>query len=186
MKKINLRMIVIVVSMLSLIFILKDEGVEGAFAKGIEDMIEKEDGLINETLAKEMMYNKVPNSKIVEFTYDEERFIPVFQGRLIKHEKEYRISLDAKTGVVLDYKEEKLNRYTEVYEGKVITAQEAHKIMLDRATGGEIKGFKFEGDAEIPTYEGIVHKDGNEIAILLDARDGKIIGIDRDDVKRVV
>ncbi|MGL4874421.1 MAG: PepSY domain-containing protein [Clostridium sp.] len=186
MKKLNFKMIVIVASLISSMFILKDEGVNGAFAKGMEEVIEKKSGLINETLAKEMMYNKVPNSKIVEFTYDEERFIPVFQGILIKNEKEYEILVDAKTGTILDYKEEKIERNTKAYEGKIITVQEAHEIILHRSVGGEIKGFKFDGDAEIPTYEGVVHKSGNEIVILLDARDGKIIGIDRDDVKRVV
>lgn len=186
MKKINFKMIVMIVSVMSLVFILKNKDIESAFATEVEGMIEQESGLINETIAKEMMYDKVPNSKIVEFTYDKDRFIPVFQGKLIKNEKEYEISLDAKTGVILDYKEEKINESMKAYEGEVITVQEAHKIILDRTTGGEIKGFTFEGDAEIPTYEGMVHKDGNEIAILLDARDGKIIGIDRDDVKRVV
>ncbi|BDU83072.1 PepSY domain-containing protein [Clostridium perfringens] len=60
---------------------------------------------IGENKARELMLNKVPGAKVISFYLDNDN-TPEYEGKLIKNNKEYEISIDAKTGDILDFSEE--------------------------------------------------------------------------------
>ena len=60
---------------------------------------------IGENKARELMLNKVPSAKVISFYLDNDN-TPEYEGKLIKNNKEYEISIDAKTGDILDFSEE--------------------------------------------------------------------------------
>lgn len=134
---------------------------------------------VGENKAKEIMKKKVPNGTLVNFTYNEMDVKPSFEGLLIKNAKEYHLEVDALTGHITEYKENKININEDNYKGTVITPQEAREIMIKRAGGGNIEDFRYDGNEAIPIYEGKVVNGFKTLKIMLDARDGKIIGIQK-------
>lgn len=134
--------------------------------------------------AKEIMADKVPNGKLVEFGYNENGNVTVFKGKLIKNGKEYDINVDSKTGQITNYEEERIDKSEEIYSGSIITEDVAKNIIIKRAGEGVLESFKYDGYDSIPTYEGKVINKNKEVEILLDARDGKIIGIDTGSINK--
>lgn len=134
---------------------------------------------VGENKAKEIMKKKVPNGTLVNFTYNELDVKPSFEGLLIKNAKEYYLEVDALTGYITEYEEKKININEDNYKGKVITPQEAREIMLKRAEGGTVEDFRYDGNQAIPIYEGKVVNGFTTLKIMIDARDGKIIGIQK-------
>lgn len=134
---------------------------------------------VGENKAKEIMKKKVPNGTLVNFTYNELDIKPSFEGLLIKNAKEYHLEVDALTGSITEYKESKININEDNYKGQVITSEEARKIMIKRAEGGIVEEFRYDGNEAIPIYEGKVVNGFTTLKIMIDARDGKIIGIQR-------
>lgn len=152
----------------------------GALAEAFQlDYPQELQSNVGESEAKEIMQKKVPNGTLVNFTYNDWYINPSFEGVLIKNAKEYHLEVDALTGYIKEYKENNLNINEGNYEGKVITAEEARKIMLKRAGGGNIEEFNYDGNAPIPIYEGRVVNGITTFKIMIDARDGKIIGLER-------
>lgn len=66
---------------------------------------QKNNNFIGENKARELMLNKVPGAKVISFYLDNDN-TPEYEGKLIKNNKEYEISIDAKTGDILDFSEE--------------------------------------------------------------------------------
>ncbi len=134
---------------------------------------------VGENKAKEIMKKKVPNGTLVNFTYNELDIKPSFEGLLIKNAKEYHLEVDALTGYITEYKEKKININEDNYKGQVITPEEAREIMIKRAEGGAVEEFRYDGNEAIPIYEGKVVNGFTTLKIMIDARDGKIIGIQK-------
>ena len=91
--------------------------------------------------AKEIMADKVPNAKLVEFGYNDNGNVTVFKGKLIKNGKEYDINVDSKTGQITDYQEERIDKSEEIYSGNIITEDVAKNIILKRAGEGVLESF---------------------------------------------
>ncbi|GAA0106769.1 hypothetical protein UT300013_33940 [Paraclostridium sordellii] len=66
---------------------------------------QKNNTFIGENKARELMLNQVPGAKVINFYLDNDN-TPEYEGKLIKNNKEYEISIDAKTGTILDFSEE--------------------------------------------------------------------------------
>ena len=61
--------------------------------------------LISASKAKEIMLNKVPGAKFIEFEFDNDR-TPTYEGTLRKGIYEYEITVDAKTGKIIEFEKD--------------------------------------------------------------------------------
>lgn len=66
---------------------------------------QKNNSFIGENKARELMSSKVPGAKFISFYLDNDA-TPEYEGKLVKNNKEYEISIDAKTGAIIDFSEE--------------------------------------------------------------------------------
>lgn len=63
--------------------------------------------IITEEKAKSIMLEKVPEATIVKFSYEKDDITPKYEGTLIKDNYEYDIEINAKTGEITQFEEEK-------------------------------------------------------------------------------
>lgn len=76
---------------------------------------------INSEEAKKIMLNKVPGAKVINFYLDNDNS-PEYEGKLIKNNKEYEISIDAKTGAIVDFSEEVIKTSSSANKNNTNTA----------------------------------------------------------------
>ncbi len=77
----------------------------GEIIKFEKENISKNNNFIGENKARELMLNRVPGANVISFYLDNDN-TPEYEGKLIKNNKEYEISIDAKTGTIVDFSEE--------------------------------------------------------------------------------
>lgn len=70
------------------------------------------DKLISEQNAKNIMLKKVPNATIKTIHLDKEHKESEYEGELIKGDKKYEITINAKTGQVKEFSQEIINKKT--------------------------------------------------------------------------
>lgn len=173
MIKIKNKLVILILSSFIIILV----GCSNESNKNIQST-SNESNPIGAEQAKEIMTDKVPNGKLVEFGYNNKGSLKIFEGKIIKNGKEYDINVDSKTGEIINYDEERIDKTEAIYNGSIITEDVAKNIILKRAGKGALESFKYDGYDSIPIYEGKVVSDNKETEIMLDARDGKIIGIE--------
>ncbi|MDU7535749.1 MAG: PepSY domain-containing protein [Peptostreptococcaceae bacterium] len=128
---------------------------------------------ISREKAKQIMLNKVPGGTLVEFSYDYDDGVPIYEGKIIKGQYEYEIEVHANTGRILKF-ERDYRDYDDGYGNignggsnvnkQLIGEAKAKQIMLNKVPGGKIIYLDFEYDDGIPVYEG-------KIVGIVDAKD---------------
>ena len=149
--------------------------------------------LIGEAKAKQIMLDKVPGATFRTFYLDND-YTPEYEGELIKGNVEYDITVDAKTGKIIDYSEEIIKTQTQQpsnntnntvqqaptqpsntqTSSSLIGEAKAKQIMLNKVPGATFRTFYLDNDYT-PEYEGELIKDNVEYDISVDAKTGKII-----------
>lgn len=142
-------------------------------------------GLISKEEAKNIMLKKVPNGKIVEFSYEYDDGIHKYEGKVIKDRYEYEIVVNATTGAILEFEKDIRDDddiYDEDFENsssntnnKLIGENKARTIMLNKVPGGKIIFIELDYDDDTPEYEGKVVKGTREYEISVNGYNGKIV-----------
>ncbi len=140
---------------------------------------------IGEDKAKEIMQKEVPNAKFVSFRLDEDNDgddRAEYEGKLVKGDKEYDITVDALTGEIVESEQEKYDgRYED--DKNYIGKEEAEKIMQKEVPNAKVIVIELDknlDDAEGAQYEGKLQKDNMEYDISVDAKTGKILSIEKE------
>ena len=139
---------------------------------------------ISREKAKQIMLNKVPGGTLVEFSYDYDDGVPIYEGKIIKGQYEYEIEVHANTGRILKF-ERDYRDYDDGYGNignggsnvnkQLIGEAKAKQIMLNKVPGGKIIYLDFEYDDGIPVYEGKVVKGNREYEISINGYTGGIV-----------
>lgn len=139
---------------------------------------------ISREKAKQIMLNKVPGGTLVEFSYDYDDGVPIYEGKIIKGQYEYEIEVHANTGRILKF-ERDYRDYDDGYGNignggsnvnkQLIGEAKAKQIMLNKVPGGKIIYLDFEYDDGIPVYEGKIVKGNREYEISINGYTGGIV-----------
>jgi len=137
--------------------------------------------LIGETKARQIMLNKVPNGKIVYITLEYDDGVPEYEGKVVKGNREYEITVHGYTGGILDFESESRYDYTNSsstnsnISANLIGESRAKQIMLNKVPGATIRKFCLDLDDRIPEYKGELVKGYREYEISVHAITGNII-----------
>ncbi|WP_455539271.1 PepSY domain-containing protein [Terrisporobacter sp.] len=144
-----------------------------------------ETNLITSNKAKDVMNDKVPGAKIVEFSFDDSGKTPKYEGTLVKENTQYEITVNATNGKITDFEEEQAEIIEETIDiknsDKYIGEKKAKSIMLKKVPNAKIVSFKLDKDDKTHKYEGELRKDNKEYDISVDAKTGKIIEFEQED-----
>ncbi|MEG0013572.1 MAG: PepSY domain-containing protein [Cellulosilyticaceae bacterium] len=139
--------------------------------------------MIDEERAKAVAIEQVPNGTIVEVSHDLNDLRPNYEFTIQEENYEYEIEVDAYTGVVT-----KIDQDFKIFDGsttgndKIISIDEvkAKEIALAQVPNGTVTKTSFDGDEYIPNYEIDIVADGYEYEFEVDARDGRILKMQKD------
>ena len=137
--------------------------------------------LIGEAKSREIMLSKVPNGKIIYVYMEYDDGIPVYEGKMVKGNKEYEISINGYTGAILDFESEYRYDYSNTSSSSsntnlnLIGEAKAKEIMLNKVPGATIKNFCLDLDDRIPEYKGKLVKGYREYEVSVHAITGAII-----------
>lgn len=139
--------------------------------------------MIDEERAKAIALEQVPNGTIVEVSHDLDDLRPNYEFTLQEENYEYEIEVDAYTGTIT-----KINQQFKIFDGSTtdntteITIDEAKakEIALSQVPNGKVIKASFDGDEYIPNYEINIVADGYEYEFEIDARDGRMLKMQKD------
>lgn len=139
--------------------------------------------MIDEERAKVVALEQVPNGTVVEVSHDLNDLHPNYEFTIQEENYEYEIEVDAYTGVIT-----KIDQDFKIFDGsttgneKTISIDEvkAKEIALAQVPKGTVTKTSFDGDEYIPNYEIDIVADGYEYEFEIDARDGRILKMQKD------
>lgn len=151
-----------------------------------EDNFDNEDQvssgkLIGEDKAEAIMINEVPGGKIICIKIDYDDGIPFYEGKIVKGNMEYEISVNGYTGIISEFESEDRYDYSDSFpsnsniQNNLIGEAKAKEIMLNKVSGATITKFALDLDDKIPEYKGKLVKGYREYEISVHAINGKII-----------
>ncbi|MBY0754521.1 PepSY domain-containing protein [Clostridium sardiniense] len=158
--------------------------------------------LIDSNKAKQLMLSKVPGGTFIEFSFDNDE-TPEYEGKIIKGNIEYEITVNAKNGSIIKFEKENIsitnysntnttsNETSDVNNtsnkttttsnktSNFISAEKAKEIMKNKVGSSNFVSFYFDND-ETPEYEGKIIKGNIEYEITVNAENGSVTEFDKD------
>lgn len=143
----------------------------------------EEQTMIDEEQAKTVALGQVPNGTIVEISQDLNDLRPNYEFTIQEENYEYEIEVDAYTGMVT-----KIDQDFKLFDGSTmentqeltIDEAKAKEIALVQVPKGTVTKVSFEGNEYIPNYEVDIVAEGYEYEFEIDARDGRILKMQKD------
>lgn len=134
---------------------------------------------ITKEQAKTVMLEKVPDGKILEFSYDNNDSSPKYESQIVKDNIKYEVDVDAETGDVINFEQEVLkekdaNAQAQKTTDKLISEDKAMDVMLNKVPKATVKSFHLDKDGKDPEYEGELIKADTKYEITVDAKTGDI------------
>ena len=144
--------------------------------------------MISKEKAKQIMLNRVGGGTLVEFYFDYDDGIPVYEGKIINGNYEYEIDVNANNGYIIKFERDHRD-YDDDYDyghgnmgnngssviKQLIGETKARQIMLNRVPGGKIIYVTFDYDDGVPEYEGKIVKGNREYEISIHGYTGGIL-----------
>jgi uncharacterized membrane protein YkoI len=144
---------------------------------GISYSLAKHDAAeyLTEEQVKTIVLEKVPDGKILEFTYDTENPAPKYESKVVKDNIKYEVDVDAQTGDIINFEQEVLTeKDPSKTSDKIISQDKAMDIMLNKVPKATVQSFNFDKNGKNPEYEGELIKADTKYEITVDAKTGEI------------
>lgn len=134
--------------------------------------------------AKNIILEKVPDGKILEFSYDNENNEPKYESEIVKDTMKYQVDVDAETGKIINFEQEVLKEQNGVKPSdKLISEDKAMDIMMNKVPKSTIQKFNLDKDGKNAEYEGELTKADTKYEITVDAKTGEIKEFSHEQIK---
>lgn len=134
--------------------------------------------------AKNIILEKVPDGKILEFSYDNENNSPKYESEIVKDTMKYQVDVDAETGKIINFEQEVLKDQNNVKTSdKLISEDKAMDIMLNKVPKATVQKFNLDKDGKNDEYEGVLTKADTKYEITVDAKTGDIKEFSHEQIK---
>lgn len=125
--------------------------------------------------AKNIILEKVPDGKILEFSYDNENNSPKYESEIVKDTMKYQVDVDAETGKIINFEQEVLkDQNNGKTSDKLISEDKAMDIMINKVPKATVQKFNLDKDGKNVEYEGVLTKADTKYEITVDAKTGDI------------
>ncbi len=138
-------------------------------------------GYIGLEKARQIALAKVPGAQVreLEFEWDDDDSVPVYEGELRKDNMEYEFKIHAVTGEILKWKAETAFDPPASASGTApityLSTEKAKEIVLANLPGGQITRMELDKDDTPPAYEGKIAKGRIEVSFEIHAVTGEIL-----------
>ncbi|EQK42578.1 peptidase propeptide and YPEB domain protein [[Clostridium] bifermentans ATCC 638] len=134
--------------------------------------------------AKNIILEKVPDGKILEFSYDNENNSPKYESEIVKDTMKYQVDVDAETGKIINFEQEVLKDQNNVKTSdKLISEDKAMDIMINKVPKATVQKFNLDKDGKNDEYEGVLTKADTKYEITVDAKTGDIKEFSHEQIK---
>lgn len=134
--------------------------------------------------AKNIILEKVPDGKILEFSYDNENNSPKYESEIVKDTMKYQVDVDAETGKIINFEQEVLkDQNNGKTSDKLISEDKAMDIMINKVPKATVQKFNLDKDGENAEYEGVLTKADTKYEITVDAKTGDIKEFSHEQIK---
>lgn len=153
---------------------------------GVSYLLAKDDKAehLTKNQAKNIILEKVPDGKILEFSYDNENNSPKYESEIVKDTMKYQVDVDAETGKIINFEQEVLKDQNDgKTSDKLISEDKAMDIMMNKVPKSTIQKFNLDKDGKNAEYEGVLTKVDIKYGITVDAKTGDIKEFRHEQVK---
>ncbi len=134
--------------------------------------------------AKNIILEKVPDGKILEFSYDNENNSPKYESEIVKDTMKYQVDVDAETGKIINFEQEVLKDQNDrKTSDKLISEDKAIDTMINKVPKATVQKFNLDKDGENAEYEGVLTKADTKYEITVDAKTGDIKEFSHEQIK---
>ncbi|MBZ6005641.1 MULTISPECIES: PepSY domain-containing protein [Paraclostridium] len=134
--------------------------------------------------AKNIILEKVPDGKILEFSYDNENNSPKYESEIVKDTMKYQVDVDAETGKIINFEQEVLkDQNNGKTSDKLISEDKAMDIMINKVPKATVQKFNLDKDGKNVEYEGVLTKADTKYEITVDAKTGDIKEFSHEQIK---
>ncbi|MEW8961469.1 PepSY domain-containing protein [Paraclostridium dentum] len=134
--------------------------------------------------AKNIILEKVPDGKILEFSYDNENNSPKYESEIVKDTMKYQVDVDAETGKITNFEQEVLkDQNNGKTSDKLISEDKAMDIMINKVPKATVQKFNLDKDGKNVEYEGVLTKADTKYEITVDAKTGDIKEFSHEQIK---
>lgn len=134
--------------------------------------------------AKNIILEKVPDGKILEFSYDNENNSPKYESEIVKDTIKYQVDVDAETGKIINFEQEVLKDQNDrKTSDKLISEDKAIDTMINKVPKATVQKFNLDKDGENAEYEGVLTKADTKYEITVDAKTGDIKEFSHEQIK---
>ncbi|GIM32108.1 PepSY domain-containing protein [Paraclostridium bifermentans] len=134
--------------------------------------------------AKNIILEKVPDGKILEFYYDNENNSPKYESEIVKNTIKYQVDVDAETGKIINFEQEVLKDQNNIKTSdKLISEDKAMDIMINKVPKSTVQKFNLDKDGKNAEYEGVLTKADTKYEITVDAKTGDIKEFSHEQIK---
>lgn len=134
--------------------------------------------------AKNIILEKVPDGKILEFSYDNENNAPKYESEIVKDTMKYQVDVDAETGKIINFEQAVLKDQNNVKTSdKLISEDKAMDIMINKVPKATVQKFNLDKDGKNAEYEGVLTKSDTKYEITVDAKSGEIKEFSHEQIK---
>lgn len=134
--------------------------------------------------AKNIILEKVPDGKILEFSYDNENNSPKYESEIVKDTMKYQVDVDAETGKIINFEQEVLkDQNNGKTSDKLISEDKAMDIMINKVPKATVQKFNLDKYGKNAEYEGVLTKADTKYEITVDAKTGDIKEFSHEQIK---
>ncbi|MEN2256987.1 PepSY domain-containing protein [Paraclostridium benzoelyticum] len=134
--------------------------------------------------AKNIILEKVPDGKILEFSYDNENNSPKYESEIVKDTMKYQVDVDAETGKIINFEQEVLKDQNDrKTSDRLISEDKAIDTMINKVPKATVQKFNLDKDGENAEYEGVLTKADTKYEITVDAKTGDIKEFSHEQIK---
>lgn len=100
--------------------------------------------------AKNIILEKVPDGKILEFSYDNENNSPKYESEIVKDTMKYQVDVDAETGKIINFEQEVLKDQNDrKTSDKLISEDKAIDTMINKVPKATVQKFNLDKDGKM-------------------------------------
>lgn len=134
--------------------------------------------------AKNIILEKVPDGKILEFSYDNENNSPKYESEIVKDTMKYQVDVDAETGKIINFEQEVIKDQNDrKTSDRLISEDKAIDTMINKVPKATVQKFNLDKDGENAEYEGVLTKADTKYEITVDAKTGDIKEFSHEQIK---